>query len=305
MSNKLNELTKKVESIVRDETAFSNLLLTVGNTLNRSIEGARFRKPGFYEIYKYDELYVFGDLHGDIESLHRLISDLNLLDKLDEKDVKIVFLGDYIDRGDRQIEVLTTLLLLKVEYSDKVIMLRGNHEFPPIVPVYPHDFPEHLISKYGDKGKELYRLVTKVFQKLPYGARVLNELLLIHGGPPVSVLTTKSFEEAFSIGNYCVDDGVLEEVLWNDPSEVATYTPSYRGAGYFFGYKVTEKTLQLANVKFIVRSHEPTIGFKVDHNGRVITIFSSVNVYGTLKISYVYLRREEAIDSYEDLVFTI
>ncbi|MFQ6095980.1 MAG: metallophosphoesterase, partial [Candidatus Bathyarchaeia archaeon] len=64
--------------------------------------------------------------------------------------------------------------------------------------------------------------------------------------------------------------------LWSDPMEniIGTY-PSPRGAGMLFGKDVTDKFLKMLDVRTIVRGHEPADdGYKVNHDGRILTIFS-------------------------------
>ena len=43
-------------------------------------------------------------------------------------DVRVIFLGDYGDRGTNEIEVLTFLMMLHLENPDSVFFIRGNHE---------------------------------------------------------------------------------------------------------------------------------------------------------------------------------
>lgn len=75
-------------------------------------------------------VYAVGDLHGryDLLSkmLRRIVADFESL--RDERRLRIVFLGDYIDRGDHSREVLETLVSLVDGASREFVVLRGNHE---------------------------------------------------------------------------------------------------------------------------------------------------------------------------------
>lgn len=66
-------------------------------------------------------LIVIGDIHGEIEKLNSLLSKLNF-----QPDDKIIFLGDYIDRGKYSKEVIERLINLSQVV--KCIFLKGNHE---------------------------------------------------------------------------------------------------------------------------------------------------------------------------------
>jgi len=79
----------------------------------------------------------------------------------------------------------------------------------------------------------------------------------------------------------------LEDLLWSDPDETVKGTyPSPRGAGNLFSKTITETVLGKLNVKLLIRGHEQAHeGFKINHDGKVLTLFSRkgppyFNAYG-------------------------
>jgi len=65
--------------------------------------------------------FVIGDVHGCSNCLKELLGKLPLT-----KGTKLIFLGDYIDRGPDSKGVIETLLELSKSYD--CVFLRGNHE---------------------------------------------------------------------------------------------------------------------------------------------------------------------------------
>lgn len=70
-------------------------------------------------------IYAIGDIHGQVTMLRALLDTLRAL-PLREEDT-VVFLGDYIDRGEDSCGVIETLIGFRAEHEDTVF-LRGNHE---------------------------------------------------------------------------------------------------------------------------------------------------------------------------------
>ena len=71
-----------------------------------------------------DPINVIGDLHGQY---YDLVKILNLTNTVGPNN-KLLFLGDYVDRGNFGVEILIFLMALKICYPTYVFMLRGNHE---------------------------------------------------------------------------------------------------------------------------------------------------------------------------------
>jgi len=85
-------------------------------------------------------LYVIGDIHGMLPQLEVILKRILPLRKADQ----IVFLGDYIDRGNFSFEVIERLIKLQNDYPEQCIFLMGNHEFV----FYNAIQPESLFDNY-------------------------------------------------------------------------------------------------------------------------------------------------------------
>ena len=79
--------------------------------------------------------WAIGDIHGCIYTLN------NMLVKLESKWDKLIFLGDYIDRGLYSKDVINIIMDLQLIYGNNIVVLKGNHE----------DMCLHAHGKYGDQ----------------------------------------------------------------------------------------------------------------------------------------------------------
>lgn len=69
--------------------------------------------------------FVIGDIHGNYKELNELLSKINP----DFNNDELIFLGDYIDRGPDNYQVIQLLITLQKRYGkNHIILLRGNHE---------------------------------------------------------------------------------------------------------------------------------------------------------------------------------
>ena len=127
-----------------------------------------------------------GDLHGDIHSLLAVLSHLQQQGWLEGFELKpsaphLVFLGDYTDRGQYGVEVLYTLMRLKLANPDRVHLVRGNHEDLSLVARY--GFLAEAQAKFG---RDLnVSKVVRLYDFLPavlYLGCGTNGVQLCHGG---------------------------------------------------------------------------------------------------------------------------
>ena len=262
----LNADSNEYKSLLEDSTRL--IASEKGQVGKFSIEGR------LVNIDSVGEAIVVGDLHGDLQSLAHILESSNFLEKASEDPrVFLIFLGDYVDRGPNSPEVLYLVLKLKQLFPANVVLLRGNHEGPDDLMPYPHDLPQELNSRFASEGLSIYGNTRRLFPHL-YSALVVERLcVMIHGGVPNNATSADDLKFAHLKHP---KESHLEEILWSDPIESRKGTaPSPRGAGRLFGEDVTDQFLQILNVRFLIRGHEPAQnGYSISHGGKILTLFS-------------------------------
>jgi len=254
------------------------------------------------ELKPQGEALVVGDLHGDLNSLIDILRGSNFLQKMNQNSVSVlVFLGDYGDRGEYSKEVYYIVLKLKRLFPEQVILMRGNHEGPEDLMASPHDLPMEFQMKFGEKWEGAYSKVRDLFARLYNAVLIEERYLMIHGGLPPQA---KTIEDLAYAHNLHPKKGFLEDMLWSDPNEmIKGVCASPRGAGKLFGENITSEALRRFNAKILIRGHEPCAdGFKIDHRGRVLTLFSRkgppyFNDYG----AYLEVQLSEKFENAEQL----
>ena len=244
-----------------------------------------------------ENLVIVGDIHGDLESLYKILNEINFKTFLANKNNKIIFLGDYIDRGSNSIAVLYTICMLKQTYPDSIVLMRGNHEASEEFPFQSHDLPQRIKEYFGTD--KMYSLVLSFFRLLTVMVLVEDRLLIVHGGLPTHV--SKPIKEMCfptSKNNTLL---LLEDILWSDPRILQNkeWETSRRPYGKHFGMAITQKWLEITHTKALVRGHEPCNGYRVDHDGMVLTLFSCKESYPKFEAGYLHMKNNE-ISSIQD-----
>ncbi|KAK7333599.1 hypothetical protein VNO80_30374 [Phaseolus coccineus] len=227
---------------------------------------------------------VCGDVHGQFYDLLNIFE----LNGLPSEENPYLFNGDFVDRGSFSLEVILTLFAFKCLSPSAIYLARGNHESKSMNKIY--GFEGEVRSKLNDTFVELF---AEVFCLLPL-AHVINEkVFIVHGG--LFSVDGVKLSNIRSINRFCEppEEGLMCEILWSDPQPLPGRGPSKRGVGLSFGPDVTKEFLQENNLDLIVRSHEvKDEGYEVEHDGKLITVFSAPNYCDQMGNKGAFIRFE-------------
>lgn len=253
-----------------------------------------------FSIGESDEIYVLGDIHGNLQTL------MELLEIIEENKPKLVIsLGDIVDRGPKQLECLIIVLALKILKPDSFYILRGNHETLEMNQAY--GFFYEFIQIFKDYNN--FSEILAVYNTLPISAIVNNVILCLHGGIPEDIKILKKLKglKLKDIDNSIlktVNEGIFQ-IMWNDPkSGIQGFKNSFRGHGIkFFGKDVFDNFMESNNLQYLIRAHEcfPE-GYKWFFDKRLLSIFSAANYRGPNPASYAIIKNNRIIPKMLELL---
>ncbi|KAK8789799.1 hypothetical protein WA158_006579 [Blastocystis sp. Blastoise] len=253
-------------------------------------------------------VYVFGDFHGNLPDLlafARILWPLGM----HLAPGSFLFLGDYVDRGQYSLEVLSYLFAQKIMLSDKVFLLRGNHELRAVngwESFYGmRCFLGQCKARFGvTLGRKVWNAANAVFDCLPFAATIDEAIFCVHGGIP-RPLANEEAAHINSINTIPVPAAIrpsdnpsetkelkqlANDLLWADPAQAQQekhldktgFGEGERGPGAIcFGNKAVTDFLSKNGLSYVLRAHEPTQkGINISKGGKVITIFSTSRDHG-------------------------
>jgi serine/threonine protein phosphatase 1 len=121
------------------------------------------RKQPHAAVPEGQRLYAIGDIHGCAGLLDALFAMIGLDSQ--GVDRRLVFLGDYVDRGPDSRGVIERLLKVKAD-EPQTIFLKGNHEQAMLDFLQAPDLGEEWLHWGGDKTLESYG-VADIWRKHP------------------------------------------------------------------------------------------------------------------------------------------
>lgn len=214
-------------------------------------------------------IYVIGDVHGNIIDLMNILKNIGF-----PPDTKMLFLGDYVDRGEYSIPVITLLCSLKCAYPQHVFLIRGNHEELSVSSVY--GFKQEVLQTYDDT---MFMRFEHMFNYLPLAAIVDKTIFCVHGGISEYLSDISQIRKIQRPLNSNDFTPMIKDLLWSDPlNGITHYLPSNRGTGNYFGLNSTMEFLKTSQMKQIIRGHQCVAGGICKHwDGLLYTVFSSSN----------------------------
>jgi hypothetical protein len=233
------------------------------------------------------ELLVIGDLHGCYSCLKAALMQSDFFAKVDahhldpsKPAMKLVLLGDYIDRGQFGYQgVLRTILQLYLMAPEHVYILRGNHEYYVELNgrVYGGVRPAESISALqGVASEDVFRAYKRLFESLP-NMLLFGETLFVHAGIPREDTLAEKWSDLSSLN----DPEIRFQMMWSDPSE-ADFIPidlQKASARFPFGKKQWKSFMARLGCNLMLRGHERIVeGFKTVHSdgeGTLLSLFSS------------------------------
>lgn len=214
-------------------------------------------------------MYVIGDLHGNIFDLIRLLNYTTM-----PPHSNLLFLGDYVDRGEYSIDVIVLLFSLLIIYPDYVHLIRGNHEFEEMN--FTYGFFNEVDTRY--KSRELYDKFNSVFQYMPLAAILNKKIFCVHGGISPTLQSIQQISKIKRpLENY--EGEYVADLVWSDPTkEVKNYDESKRGLGVQFGVSALKQFLEKFHFEKVLRAHQCVFqGISIFGDGLLYTVFSSSN----------------------------
>ncbi|EJT97871.1 phospho protein phosphatase PPZ [Dacryopinax primogenitus] len=214
---------------------------------------------------------IVGDVHGQYADLIRLFEMCGF-----PPAANYLFLGDYVDRGKQSLETILLLLCYKIKYPENFFMLRGNHECANVTRVY--GFYDECKRRASLK---VWKTFIDVFNALPIASIVASKIFCVHGGLSPSLNNMDDIRR-IARPTDVPDYGLLNDLLWSDPSDTAQdWEDNERGVSFCFGKRVIQDFLERYDMDLVCRAHMVVEdGYEFWNDRTLVTVFSAPNYCG-------------------------
>jgi hypothetical protein len=236
-------------------------------------------EPRLIALPKKGRAIFVGDTHGDLDAAQKVTDKY-----LNEEDA-VVFLGDYVDRGDHSLENILHLLTLKIQYPRNLILLMGNHEGFAFKEFYPANFWLGL-------SLEEREMFERTLFHLPFAVYSANGILGLHGALP-------DLEKVEDINAVKPGDESWNQIVWGDFQDMeGDSLGDYLGRPQF-GRDYFNRVMSRFGKTILIRAHQPNVSANM-FGRRCLTLFTSFAYLPFRSIALVDLG-EEKLSSLEEV----
>ena len=211
---------------------------------------------------------IVGDLHGSLADLVNIFRTFGI-----PPERKYLFLGDYVDRGEFSIQVVTYLFALSCLYPDSVTLVRGNHEFRSVCSSY--GFRDDCLNEYAPT---VFNHFVEAFSYMPLAAIVDDRIFCVHGGIPESFYGIGDIEHIERPIETFDGNKLVEDLIWSDPTRFGSlrFGRVGRSRGHVYGANSVDEFYKKTGLSAIIRGHESVdTGIFVNTRMNLITVYSA------------------------------
>jgi hypothetical protein len=238
------------------------------------------KEPRLIQLPSEGKAVFVGDTHGDLDASQEILRRYLI------EPYRIVFLGDYVDRGDDSAANINYLLRMKLEHPENIFLLAGNHEGHRVKELRPANFWESLpLEKQVQYGQ--------VFSLFPLCASSVNGIVALHGALP----ELNSLEE---IDRVEWGDPNWDRIVWGDFVEGDGDLLGDRWGRLQFGGTYFERLMDRYQKNILIRSHQPHAP-SLMFQKKCITIFTS-NAYFPIRTIVVADLEKEIRDARDVII---
>lgn len=194
------------------------------------------RRGRVVSLQEASEVFVSGDLHGNLENFRQLLNRANLAQNPRRHFVlQEVVHGPfhYPAGGDKSHQLLDLLAALKCQFPRQVHFLLGNHELAQqtqrLIAKGDLDlnqcFREGVGTAYGRRAPEVYSVYLELLAAVPLALRTPNRILLSHSLPSASKLEQfdpAALERDESAASDLVSGGSVYSLVWGRDTRAET-----------------------------------------------------------------------------------
>jgi len=230
------------------------------------------------ELSPIGKFIFVGDTHGDLDTSRQVI------DKYLKPNNRLVFLGDYVDRGPYSKKNIDFLLEERQKHPRKVYLLQGNHEGKMISDIHPCDFWDSL------KIEDLLKYAG-IFARMPLALSV-GDILAVHASVP-ELGKLKDFNKIKN-GDQSWDDCVWRDLIEDSEDGM------FRQRRYYLGPEFN-KRMASTGKNLLIRAHDPFAPESM-YDGKCLTLFTSCAYHRNKTIAIADFTNGNKIRNVEDLI---